>query len=75
MNLGRVIDRASAELQNEGCATFGLSQALFEEMTFDGGQVLAQHLEDLFSVDSGWCAHESRVGHANLSFPNSFPEL
>jgi CO/xanthine dehydrogenase Mo-binding subunit len=43
---GRVIDRANAELQNEGCATFGLSQALFEEMLFDGGQVTNPNLSD-----------------------------
>jgi CO/xanthine dehydrogenase Mo-binding subunit len=43
---GRVIDRASAELQNEGCAAFGLSQALFEEMVFDEGQVVNPNLSD-----------------------------
>ena len=43
---GRVIDWASAELQNEGCAAFGLSQALFEEMLFDGGQVVNPNLSD-----------------------------
>src|SRR5579871_4179870 len=43
---GRVIDRPNAELQNEGCATFGLSQALFEEMVFDGGQVTNPNLSD-----------------------------
>ncbi|MPZ13537.1 MAG: molybdopterin-dependent oxidoreductase [Chloroflexi bacterium] len=48
---GRVIDRANAELQNEGCATFGLSQALFEEMCFDGGQLLNANLSD-YSIAS-----------------------
>jgi CO/xanthine dehydrogenase Mo-binding subunit len=43
---GRVIDRANAELQNEGCATFGLSQALFEEILLDGGQVVNPNLSD-----------------------------
>jgi CO/xanthine dehydrogenase Mo-binding subunit len=43
---GRVIDRINAELQNEGCATFGLSQALFEEMLFDGGRVTNPNLSD-----------------------------
>ena len=43
---GRVIDRANAELQNEGCSAFGLSQALFEEMLFDGGQLLNPNLSD-----------------------------
>ncbi|HEY7060455.1 MAG TPA: xanthine dehydrogenase family protein molybdopterin-binding subunit [Chloroflexota bacterium] len=43
---GRVIDRANAELQNEGCAAFGLSQALFEEMLFDDGQVTNPNLSD-----------------------------
>jgi CO/xanthine dehydrogenase Mo-binding subunit len=43
---GRVIDRPNAELQNEGCAAFGISQALFEEMLFDGGQLLNPNLSD-----------------------------
>lgn len=43
---GRVVDRLNAELQNEGCAAFGLSQALFEEISFDGGQVLNPNLSD-----------------------------
>src|SRR5207247_8228115 len=43
---GRVIDRPNAELQNEGCAAFGLSQALFEEISFDGGQVVNPNLSD-----------------------------
>ena len=43
---GRVIDRANAELQNEGCAAFGLSQALFEEMLFEDGQVTNPNLSD-----------------------------
>lgn len=43
---GQVIDRPNAELQNEGCAAFGLSQALFEEMVFDGGQVVNPNLSD-----------------------------
>ncbi|HWP28453.1 MAG TPA: xanthine dehydrogenase family protein molybdopterin-binding subunit [Chloroflexota bacterium] len=43
---GRVIDRPAAELQNEGCAAFGLSQALFEELLFDGGQVTNPNLSD-----------------------------
>jgi CO/xanthine dehydrogenase Mo-binding subunit len=43
---GRVIDWVNAELQNEGCATFGLSQALFEEMLLDGGQVTNPNLSD-----------------------------
>jgi CO/xanthine dehydrogenase Mo-binding subunit len=43
---GRVVDRHNAELQNEGCAAFGLSQALFEEISFDGGQVVNPNLSD-----------------------------
>ncbi|HZT06734.1 MAG TPA: xanthine dehydrogenase family protein molybdopterin-binding subunit [Chloroflexota bacterium] len=43
---GRVIDRPNAELQNEGCAAFGISQALFEEMLFEDGQVTNPNLSD-----------------------------
>jgi CO/xanthine dehydrogenase Mo-binding subunit len=43
---GCVIDRASAELQNEGCAAFGMGQALYEEMLFDAGQVTNPNLSD-----------------------------
>jgi CO/xanthine dehydrogenase Mo-binding subunit len=35
-----------ARLQTEGNTTFGLSQALFEEMVFDGGQLVGANLGD-----------------------------
>jgi CO/xanthine dehydrogenase Mo-binding subunit len=36
---GRVVNRVQAELQTEGNISFGVSQALFEEMVFDRGQL------------------------------------
>ena len=36
---GRIINPVQAELQTEGSVAFGLGQALFEEMVFDGGQL------------------------------------
>jgi CO/xanthine dehydrogenase Mo-binding subunit len=36
---GRVINPVQAELQTEGSIAFGVGQALFEEMVYDGGQL------------------------------------
>ncbi len=43
---GRVINPVQAELQTEGNVAFGISQALFEEMVFDGGQLRNANLGD-----------------------------
>jgi CO/xanthine dehydrogenase Mo-binding subunit len=44
---GRVVNPRLCELQLEGCAIFGLGQALFEEMTYgDHGQLLNPNLSD-----------------------------
>jgi len=44
---GHVVNRRLCELQLEGCAIFGLGQALFEEMIYgDHGQLLNVNLSD-----------------------------
>jgi CO/xanthine dehydrogenase Mo-binding subunit len=43
---GQVINQVGAELQTEGNLAFGLGQALFEELLFDGGQVQNGNLGD-----------------------------
>lgn len=44
---GRIVNRRLCELQLEGCAIFGLGQALFEEMIYgDNGQLLNANLSD-----------------------------
>jgi CO/xanthine dehydrogenase Mo-binding subunit len=43
---GRVINPVQAELQTEGSIAFGLGQALFEEMVYDGGQLQNGNLGD-----------------------------
>jgi CO/xanthine dehydrogenase Mo-binding subunit len=43
---GRVVNRVQAELQLEGNVGFGISQALFEEMLFDNGQLQNATLAD-----------------------------
>jgi CO/xanthine dehydrogenase Mo-binding subunit len=43
---GRVINPVQAELQTEGSVAFGVGQALFEEMVFDGGQLQNGNLGD-----------------------------
>jgi CO/xanthine dehydrogenase Mo-binding subunit len=43
---GRVVNRVQAELQLEGNVGFGVSQALFEEMVFDNGQLQNATLAD-----------------------------
>jgi CO/xanthine dehydrogenase Mo-binding subunit len=45
---GRVVNPVQVELQTEGCVAFGVGQAFFEELVFDGGQLqngsLAEYL-------------------------------
>ena len=43
---GRIINPVQAELQTEGSFAFGLGQALFEEMVYDGGQLQNGNLGD-----------------------------
>lgn len=43
---GRVINRFTAELQNEGSVIMGIGSALFEEIHFDNGQVSNPNLSD-----------------------------
>ena len=43
---GRIINPVLAELQTEGNVAFGIGQALFEEMVFDGGQLQNGNLAD-----------------------------
>ena len=43
---GRTINPVQAELQTEGNVAFGVSQALFEEMLFDNGQLQNGNLGD-----------------------------
>ena len=43
---GRVVNPVQAELQTEGNVAFGVGQALFEEMVFDGGQLQNGNLGD-----------------------------
>src|SRR2546421_3818034 len=43
---GRVINRAGAELQNEGAMTMGIGTALFEGIAFADGQIVNANLSD-----------------------------
>ena len=43
---GRILNPVQAELQTEGSVAFGLGQALFEEMVYDGGQLQNGNLGD-----------------------------
>ncbi len=43
---GRVVDKAAAELQQEGSMIMAIGTTLFEEMTFDEGQVVGPNLSD-----------------------------
>ena len=43
---GRVVDRAAAELQNEGSMIMGLGSALFEQIVYADGQVANANLSD-----------------------------
>jgi CO/xanthine dehydrogenase Mo-binding subunit len=43
---GRVVSRVRVRQQNEGNIIFGLGQALFEELIYDGGQLINPNLSD-----------------------------
>jgi CO/xanthine dehydrogenase Mo-binding subunit len=43
---GRVVDPAGASLQVDGCVTFGIGQALFEQLVYDGAQLVNGSLAD-----------------------------
>ncbi|HJX42856.1 MAG TPA: molybdopterin cofactor-binding domain-containing protein, partial [Geodermatophilus sp.] len=43
---GRVVNKAAAELQQEGSMIMAIGTTLFEEMTFDDGQVVGPNLSD-----------------------------
>jgi len=43
---GRVVNRAAAELQQEGAMSMAIGTTLFEELTFDQGQVVGPNLSD-----------------------------
>ena len=43
---GRIVNPVQAELQTEGNIAFGVGQALFEEMVFEGGQLQNGNLAD-----------------------------
>jgi CO/xanthine dehydrogenase Mo-binding subunit len=50
---GRVVDRAGAELQNEGSMIMGLGTALFEEIEHSEGQITNANLSDYGLPASG----------------------
>jgi CO/xanthine dehydrogenase Mo-binding subunit len=43
---GRIVDPDGAQLQVDGCVTFGVGQALFEQLVFEGGQLANATLAD-----------------------------
>ena len=47
---GRIINPVQTELQTEGSICFGVGQALFEEMVYDGGQLQNGNLGDYMVV-------------------------
>ena len=49
---GRVVNEAQATLQAHGNVAFGLGQALFEELCFDGGQLRNANLGDYMVASS-----------------------
>jgi CO/xanthine dehydrogenase Mo-binding subunit len=65
---GRVVNPRLCELQLDGCAIFGLGQALFEEMTYDDhGQLVNANLGD-YNVpsfdDIPWKVNSCALEHA-----------
>jgi CO/xanthine dehydrogenase Mo-binding subunit len=65
---GRVVDRASAELQNEGAMIMALGTALFEEITHEDGQIGGPNLSDSNIPSAVDCA---AVSHTLLERPGA----
>jgi CO/xanthine dehydrogenase Mo-binding subunit len=60
---GRVVDRAAAELQQEGSMIMAIGGTLFEELAFEDGQVLGPNLSD-YNIPS---ALDGTLGGQGLS--------
>jgi CO/xanthine dehydrogenase Mo-binding subunit len=58
---GRVVDRAAAELQQEGSMTMAIGTTLFEELTFDEGHVVGPNLSDYNIPSALDCAAVSQT--------------
>jgi CO/xanthine dehydrogenase Mo-binding subunit len=58
---GRVVDRAAAELQQEGAMTMAIGTTLFEELTFDDGHVAGSNLSDYNIPSALDCAAVSQT--------------
>lgn len=85
---GRTINPVQAELQTEGCVAFGLGQAFFEEMVFDGGQLqngnlgdyMVASIQDMPSEDLGVTVLENHAlneihGIGETSLPPVMPAI
>jgi CO/xanthine dehydrogenase Mo-binding subunit len=59
---GRIANPAQAELQTEGNIAFGLGQALFEEMVYDGGQLQNGNLGDYMIASTEDMPREISLG-------------
>jgi CO/xanthine dehydrogenase Mo-binding subunit len=58
---GRVVNRAAAELQQEGSMIMAIGTTLFEELTFDQGQVVGPNLSDYNIPSALDCAAVSQT--------------
>ncbi len=67
---GRVVDRAGAELQNEGSMVMGVGSALFEQLVYDDGQLTTTNMSD-FNVPS--FLDVPRLTHDLLEVPGTPP--
>jgi CO/xanthine dehydrogenase Mo-binding subunit len=63
-----VVDRASAELQNEGAMIMALGTALFEEITHEDGEIIGPNLSDSNVPSAMDCAV---VSHTLLERPGA----
>ncbi|HJP66978.1 MAG TPA: molybdopterin cofactor-binding domain-containing protein, partial [Actinomycetota bacterium] len=58
---GQVVNRAAAELQQEGAMTMAIGTTLFEELTFDQGQVAGPNFSDYNIPSALDCAAVSQT--------------
>jgi CO/xanthine dehydrogenase Mo-binding subunit len=67
---GRVVNRAGAELQNEGSMIMALGSALFEEIQYNQGQMANPNLSDYNLASALDCAS---ISHRVMEIPVPSP--
>ena len=65
---GRIVNKAAAELQNEGGMIMALGSSLFEEINYEGGQMVNPNLADYNIASALDCAS---ISHRVMEIPGA----